>query len=42
MNKAVFLDRDGTLNDDSEGYVHKVEDFKLLPGDIEGLKYLSD
>lgn len=40
MNKAIFLDRDGTLNDDP-GYVHKVEDFKLLPGALEGLKKLS-
>jgi len=40
MNKAVFLDRDGTLNYDL-GYVHKVEDFKLLPGVVEGLKKLS-
>ena len=40
-NKAVFLDRDGTLNHD-EGYVFKVEDFELLPGVIEGLKRLSE
>jgi len=40
MNKAVILDRDGTLIFDS-GYVYRVEDFKLLPGVIEGLKSLS-
>ncbi|MBI2650980.1 HAD family hydrolase [Candidatus Woesearchaeota archaeon] len=40
MVKAVFLDRDGTLNYDP-GYVHKVEDFKLLYGVIEGLRLLS-
>lgn len=40
MAKAVFLDRDGCLNKDP-GYVHKVEDFELLPGVIEGLKKLS-
>ena len=39
-NKAIFLDRDGTLNKDS-GYVHKIEDFELLPGVIEGLKLLQ-
>lgn len=39
--KAVFLDRDGTLNDD-QGFVHKIEDFKLLPGVIEGLKLLQE
>ncbi|MHA1725687.1 MAG: D-glycero-alpha-D-manno-heptose-1,7-bisphosphate 7-phosphatase [Promethearchaeota archaeon] len=39
--KAIFLDRDGTLNED-KGYVHKIEDFKLLPGVIEGLKLLKN
>ena len=40
MKKAVFLDRDGTLNED-ENYTHKLEHFKLLPGVIEGLKKLK-
>ena len=39
-NKMVALDRDGTLVDDP-GYVHKIEDFKFLPGVVEGLKLLS-
>jgi D-glycero-D-manno-heptose 1,7-bisphosphate phosphatase len=38
MNKAIFLDRDGTLNVDEKGYTHKVEDFELHEGVIEGLK----
>ncbi|MBW2981199.1 HAD family hydrolase [Candidatus Woesearchaeota archaeon] len=41
MNKVIFFDRDGVLNEDP-GYVHKVEDFKLLPGVVEGLKLLKD
>ncbi|TXT63200.1 MAG: D-glycero-alpha-D-manno-heptose-1,7-bisphosphate 7-phosphatase (modular protein) [Promethearchaeota archaeon] len=40
LSKVVFLDRDGTLNKD-EGYVHKVEDFELLPGVIQGLQLLK-
>ncbi|MBI2655691.1 HAD family hydrolase [Candidatus Woesearchaeota archaeon] len=40
MRKAIFLDRDGTLNEDTL-YPHKIEHFKLLPGVIEGLKKLS-
>ncbi len=40
MNKACFLDRDGTISDDTM-YPHKVEDFRLLPGVVEGLKKLS-
>ena len=37
MNKAVFLDRDGTINIDKD-YLYKIEDFEFLPGAIEGLK----
>ena len=40
MKKALFLDRDGTLNDDTM-YPHKIEHFKLLPGVTEGLRKLS-
>ena len=40
MDKAIFLDRDGCLNEDL-GYVHKVEDFKLLLGVVKGLRQLS-
>ena len=39
-NKAVILDRDGTINVD-KGYVHRVEDFTYLEGVIEGLKILQ-
>jgi len=41
MKKAVFLDRDGTINIDS-GYVYRREDFKLISGAAEGLKLLQD
>lgn len=40
MNKAIFIDRDGTLVEDT-GYVHKVEHFKLLPNVIDGLMLLN-
>lgn len=36
----VFLDRDGTLLEDP-GYVHRTEDYRLLPGVVEGLKALQ-
>ena len=39
---AIFLDRDGVLNKDQNGYVYKVEDFELLPGVIGGLKKLQN
>ncbi|MFC1744377.1 D-glycero-alpha-D-manno-heptose-1,7-bisphosphate 7-phosphatase [Candidatus Riflebacteria bacterium] len=39
--KAIFLDRDGTINFDS-GYVSCWSDFKFLPGVFEALKLLQD
>ena len=39
--KAIFLDRDGTINVDKH-YLHKISDFEFLPGVIEGLKLLRD
>lgn len=38
---AVFLDRDGTLNEHVE-YIHEVEKFRLIPGAVEALKRLKD
>ncbi|MDA1148861.1 MAG: HAD family hydrolase [Bacteroidetes bacterium] len=40
MNKGIFLDRDGVLNEDF-GYVYRWEDFKFLPGVIESLRLFS-
>lgn len=39
--KAIFLDRDGTINDNKKGYIHKIEEFEFLPGVINSLKELS-
>jgi len=41
MNKCVFLDRDGVINKDNPNYTFRVEDFKILPGVIEGLRELK-
>ncbi len=38
--KAIILDRDGTLIED-RNYAYKIEDLEILPGVIEGLKYLQ-
>ncbi len=40
MNKAIILDRDGTINVEKD-YLHKIEDFEFEKGVIEGLKILS-
>ena len=34
VNKALFLDRDGVINEDS-GYVHKPEQFRFIDGIFE-------
>ena len=39
--KAAFLDRDGVINED-RSYVHRPEDFVLLPGVLEALRMLQD
>ncbi len=40
LKAAIFLDRDGVLNEDL-GYVHKPSDLKILPGVPEALKELK-
>ena len=39
MDKAIFLDRDGTINAD-KAYVYKIADFEFLPGAREALLLL--
>lgn len=41
MNRAVFLDRDGVLNEE-RNYLHRVEDVVLIPGAPAALKRLAD
>lgn len=38
--KAVFLDRDGVINED-KGYIKKIKDFKILPGVIKAISLLN-
>ncbi len=40
-NRAVFLDRDGTINVE-KGYVHKIEDFEFIPGAPLAIRLLRD
>ena len=39
--KAVLLDRDGVINADQDGYVTSWDQFRLLPGTLEGLCQLT-
>lgn len=41
MNKAVFLDRDGTINEDIH-YLCKTADFRLLPGAAQAIRRLKE
>lgn len=41
MKKAIFLDRDGTLIENGEGYQYKKEQLSFLPGVLEGLKHIK-
>lgn len=38
---AVFLDRDGVLNQEA-GYLHQVEDLQLIPGAAKAVRLLND
>lgn len=40
-NRAVFLDRDGTINVE-KGYVHRIEDFEFIPGAPKAIGLLRD
>lgn len=42
MHRAVFLDRDNTLVDDSEGYLSDPRKVRLLPGVADALRRLAD
>ena len=41
LKKAVFLDRDGVLNEE-RNYAYKIEDFKFIKGVFKALKRLQD
>ncbi|MES2732792.1 MAG: HAD family hydrolase [Bacteroidota bacterium] len=42
MNKCVFLDRDGVLNEDCADYVYRLADCIVPPGVVEALQQLKE
>lgn len=42
LNKAVFLDRDGTINFDSKDYIKSVNEFHIFPYAVEALNIIKD
>lgn len=41
MNKAIFLDRDGTINVDMD-YLHECDKLKFIDGSVEALKIFRE
>ncbi len=41
MDKIIFLDRDGTIIEDS-GHIYRLEELRFIPQSIEGLEKLQD
>ncbi len=41
MNRAVFLDRDGTINKDKD-YLYRVEDCEYIEGAVDALRFLTE
>lgn len=41
MNRAIFLDRDGTLNYDSRDYIKNLSEFRLFPFTVPALAILQ-
>ena len=40
--KAVFLDRDGVINEERKDYVKNVSEFKLIEGSLDAIKLLKE
>lgn len=41
MKRAVFVDRDGTINEEKE-YLYRTEDFAFIPGAPEAIRLLNE
>jgi len=41
MARAVFLDRDGVINEDSSAFIRSVHEWKPIPGSLEAIARLS-
>ncbi len=41
MKRAVFLDRDGTINVEKD-YLYQIQDFEFIPGAVDAIRVLND
>ena len=41
MHKLVILDRDGTINADSDDYIKSADEWQPLPGALEAVQHIT-
>ena len=41
VNKAVFLDRDGVINEDPPHYAHRLDQLHIIPGSAKAIQLLN-
>ena len=41
LNKAIFLDRDGVINEDY-GYVYEIDKFSVIPGVFDAMRSFQE
>ena len=39
--KAIFLDRDGVINEERKDYVKDIDEFKIINGSLDAIKFLK-
>jgi D,D-heptose 1,7-bisphosphate phosphatase len=39
--KAIFLDRDGVINEERKDYVKNLNEFKIINGSLDAIKYIK-
>jgi len=42
MNRAVFLDRDGVINEDPPHYAHRIDQLSIIPGVTQAISKLKE
>ena len=40
-HKAIFLDRDGVINEERKDYVKNLDEFKIIDGSLQAIKLLK-
>ena len=41
-HKAIFLDRDGVINEERKDYVKNIDEFKLIKNSLNAIKFLKE